>query len=79
LSKTGIAGEREERMKISKKDILAASGCALLLPGGLGLSYFVFGYGLKGCVIAVFLSLFAAVSVLAAYIWQSQKSEEGKQ
>jgi len=43
LSKTGIAGEREERMKISKKDILAASGCALLLPGGLGLSYFVFG------------------------------------
>ena len=60
-------------MKISKKDILAASGCALLLPGGLGLSYFVFGYGLKGCVLAVFLSLFAAVSVLAAYIWQSKK------
>ena len=66
-------------MKINKKDVFAASGCALLVPGSLGLSYFVFGYGLKGCVLAVFLSLFAAVSVLAAYIWQSQKSEEGKQ
>jgi len=79
LSKTGIAGEREERMKISKKDILAASGCALLLPGGLGLSYFVFNCKLKGCVLAVFLSLLTAVSVLAAYIWQSQKKKGGEQ
>lgn len=66
-------------MKISKKDILVAGGCALLLSGGLSLSYFVFNYSLKGCVVAVFLSFLAALLILTAYIWQNQKKEEKKQ
>ena len=62
--------------KIGKRDILTACGCAIIPALSLGSSYFVFRCGLLGCTVAFFLSSFAAVLILAAYIWQSQKRRE---
>jgi Na+-driven multidrug efflux pump len=63
--------------KIGKRDILMACGCAIIPVLSLGSSYFVFRCGLLGCAVAFFLSSFAAVLILATYIWwQSQKRRE---
>ena len=64
-------------MKIGKKDVSAALGCALLLPpGGFIFSYFVLDCGWRGCIIAVLSSFTTAAFSLAVYIWRSQKKEE---
>jgi len=63
-------------VEINKKHLLAAGGCALLPSGGLGASYFIFGWRWKGCILGILFSFFLAVIILSVYLWLNQRKDK---